>query len=248
MHTHLNAVWRQVGSVLICQNTEAINMLHSPIMALIECKECHKQVSDSAKACPHCGAKVPHGSAVRLLIIGIGIIILASIVIGSVERNTIPTAPRTESLNADKSVPVVDPTPHWVYESQTDDMLKKPIKFASVKSINELRFGFPYQGSQRATLTLRTHPRFGRNVMFSVERGQLLCGVENCAVSVKFDEGKPQRFTASEPSDHSTTTLFIENYDRFLASARKAKKVYIAAEFYQEGNNVLEFDSAGLTW
>lgn len=217
-------------------------------MALVECRECRKQVSDSAKTCPHCGAKVPHRSVIGLLIIGLGIIILTSIVIGSVGRNTVTTPLPTGSLNTSKGAPIADLTPHWVYQSQTDDMLKKPIKVASVKSINELRFGFPYQGPQRATLTLRTHPRFGKNVMFSIERGQFLCGVENCAVAIKFDEGNLQRFTAGEPSDHSSTTLFIENYDRFLASARKAKKVYIAAEFYQEGNNVLEFDSTGLTW
>jgi hypothetical protein len=218
-------------------------------MALIECKECHKQVSDSAKTCPHCGAKVPRRSVIKLLIIGLAILILTGIIIGSVGQNAIPTRPLTESPNATKrDVPAVDSTPHWTYRSETDDMLKKPIRFASVKSINELRFGFPYQGSQHATLTLRIHPRFGKNAMFSIERGQFLCGVENCAVLIKFDDGNPQRFTVGEPSDHSTTTLFIENYDRFLASARKAKKVYIAAEFYQEGNNVLDFDTTGLNW
>lgn len=28
-------------------------------MALVNCRECNGQVSDSAAACPHCGAKVP---------------------------------------------------------------------------------------------------------------------------------------------------------------------------------------------
>lgn len=27
-------------------------------MALIKCKECGQEVSDHAKACPHCGAKI----------------------------------------------------------------------------------------------------------------------------------------------------------------------------------------------
>lgn len=29
-------------------------------MALIACKECNKEISSEAKACPSCGAKVPH--------------------------------------------------------------------------------------------------------------------------------------------------------------------------------------------
>ncbi|WP_431222223.1 zinc-ribbon domain-containing protein [Serratia sp. L9] len=27
-------------------------------MALIDCKECHREISDSAKSCPHCGMKL----------------------------------------------------------------------------------------------------------------------------------------------------------------------------------------------
>jgi len=26
-------------------------------MAMVKCKECGKEISDTAKACPHCGAK-----------------------------------------------------------------------------------------------------------------------------------------------------------------------------------------------
>jgi hypothetical protein len=33
-------------------------------MALITCTECHKQISDKAPACPHCGAPVALASAV----------------------------------------------------------------------------------------------------------------------------------------------------------------------------------------
>ena len=31
-------------------------------MAMIKCNECGKEISDTAKACPHCGAKVPRPS------------------------------------------------------------------------------------------------------------------------------------------------------------------------------------------
>jgi hypothetical protein len=42
--------------------------------------------------------------------------------------------------------------------------------------------------------------------------------------------------------------LFIRNYEGFLASVRKSKKIYVSTEFYQEGNPVLEFDTSKLNW
>jgi hypothetical protein len=53
-------------------------------MAMTECKECHKEVSDSAAICPHCGKRqrmhrgwwfliVPAGCFALLLVIGFSI-------------------------------------------------------------------------------------------------------------------------------------------------------------------------------
>ncbi len=213
-------------------------------MALIECKECRKQVSNSAVSCPHCGAKVPRRSVAKVLLVGFGILVLVSM-LGSLARNT----PSYSAPPSSAAPPLIaDTTPHWTYETSQDAMMQKSIKYARVESINELNFGFPYQGAQRATLTLRTHPRFGKSALVSVERGQFLCGIDGCSVTVRFDAGKPQRFFAGEPSDHSTTALFITNYDGFLASVRKAKKIYVATEFYQQGSPVLEFDTSKLNW
>lgn len=136
----------------------------------------------------------------------------------------------------------------WKYDEHDEKMGRGTVKLATVRSLNEVEFGFPYRGSQRATLQLRIHPRYGKDVTIEVEKGQFLCGFRNCQVSVRFDNGKAQNFSAVEPADHSTTMLFIRGYDRFLASARKAKKVYIETLFYQQGTRVFEFDISGLTW
>lgn len=34
-------------------------------MALIDCKECGKQISEMAAACPHCGAPTPNAAALQ---------------------------------------------------------------------------------------------------------------------------------------------------------------------------------------
>jgi RNA polymerase subunit RPABC4/transcription elongation factor Spt4 len=36
-------------------------------MALINCKECGKEISDGAIACPHCGAKINTSEGLKLL-------------------------------------------------------------------------------------------------------------------------------------------------------------------------------------
>jgi hypothetical protein len=136
----------------------------------------------------------------------------------------------------------------WRYDEFSEKMGRGTVKIAIVRSLNEVQFGFPYSGAQRGMLQLRIHPKYGKDVMLSVERGQFLCGIYDCQIAVRFDNGKAQNFTAVPPSDHSTTMLFIKGYDRFLASARKAKKVYIEAEFYQQGTRVFEFEISGLKW
>ena len=136
----------------------------------------------------------------------------------------------------------------WHYEESLDQMGRGNVKTAAIRSVNEMQFHFPYQGAQRAWLELRIHPRYGKDVILSIEHGQLLCGIDPCNVIVRFDQGAPQTYTALRPADHSTTVLFIRNYDRFLANLRKSRKVYIEAQFYQEGPRVFEFDVAGLKW
>ncbi|MHC8376426.1 zinc ribbon domain-containing protein [Pseudomonas sp. MDT1-16] len=137
----------------------------------------------------------------------------------------------------------------WRYGTHNDEMTQKEVLTAEVDSINTLSFGFPYSGAQRATLELRKHPRWGSDVILQVERGQFLCNsYDGCSVSVRFGGGKPQRFSASEPSDNSTTYLFISDYRKFMSQLRKVDEVVIEASFYQSGNQALKFSTADLDW
>ena len=137
----------------------------------------------------------------------------------------------------------------WRYGTHNDDMTQKEVLTAQVDSTNTLSFGFPYAGAQRATLELRKHPRWGSDVILQIERGQFLCSsYDGCSVSVRFGDGKPQRFSASEPSDNSTTYLFISDYSKFMSQLRKVDEVVIEASFYQAGNQALKFSTADLNW
>lgn len=135
----------------------------------------------------------------------------------------------------------------WNYQDSKEKMGRGTIKNVYVKSMNKLSFDFPYQGLQSATLQLRKHPKYGKDVILGIDKGQFLCNsYSGCKISVRFDNGKPITYNATEPSDHSSTYIFIRNYKSFVSRAKKSKKIYIEAEFYQEGMSVMEFNSEGL--
>jgi hypothetical protein len=162
-----------------------------------------------------------------------------------------PTAPQTATAKAkipELQALIADEKSwgDWSYTTTTDDMSGKRTNVASVQSNNTVSFDFPYQGAQHGQLMLRKHPRHGRDVVLSIEKGQLLCmSYDGCRVLVRFDDGPPQKWGASGASDGSTTSVFLDNYDRFVRQMQKAKLVRIAAEVHQEGAPVFEFNVHG---
>lgn len=70
--------------------------------------------------------------------------------------------------------PEVTEAPQWRYSHDKDDMSNGVNHDAAIESINVVEFDFPYAGPQHATLVLRTHPRYGKNILLVIERGQFL--------------------------------------------------------------------------
>lgn len=228
------------------------------------CKKCGLQVSARATRCPHCRPEKKRTGCLAKLGVGILLFTAASIMLSHCDPPapkapaTTPAPPQTpSSAQAQQPQPAPTPAPDntetlrslglaWNYSEEKDEMGNGSVHQAHVNSNNIFEFGFPYQRPQRATLQLRKHPRFGRDVILSVERGQFMCGVSSCSVQVRFDDGNVQTYSATGPADHDSTVLFIRGYERFVAAARKSKTVAIEAQFYREGNRVLQFNTAGL--
>lgn len=152
------------------------------------------------------------------------------------------------ALRGQKAAPPESNLPgsQWTYQHDEDAMKKGVVHEASVSSSNTVSFSFPYSGEQHATLTLRTHPRHGKDLILRIEKGQFLCpSYEGCNVLVRFDDHEPATFSAVGPADNSTEVIFIRNYSRFVEKMVKAKRVRISANVYQEGAPVFEFDVSG---
>lgn len=134
----------------------------------------------------------------------------------------------------------------WSYSTFKDDMTSKTGYTAFVSSTNSFEFEFPYQGKQHAKLTLRKHPRWGNDVMFSIEKGQILChSYGDCSVRVRFDDGPSQTLTGTEPADNSSETVFIPGFQRFSSQLAKAKVLRIEVNVFHQGTLTASFDVAG---
>ncbi len=222
-------------------------------MALIKCKECGKEISNKADACPHCGFKQPKApgfaSFLRIMfLVVIAIVMLPFMVMCMSSRTDQPLKASSSSPSAPSAQTVSTPTPklpgsQWFYHQHDDKMGKGVVYQAYVLSSNTVEFGFPYSGTQHATLALRTHPRNGKDIIFRIEKGQILChSYEDCTVLVRFDDDPPTNYSAVGAADNSTETIFIRNYDRFIGKVLKAKRVRISVNIYQQGAPAFEFD------
>lgn len=124
----------------------------------------------------------------------------------------------------------------WCIQTSVDDISGKPVLTATLASATTLNFAFPYQGEQRARITVRKHPRFGHDVILSLEKGQIPCTL-GCTTTVRIGEtGNARSWRMSAPSDHNATNVFFQRSEEFERLARGAREIAIEFTAFQEGN------------
>lgn len=154
---------------------------------------------------------------------------------------TVANTPTTKKTVAPKLHP--KPRTPWRYRHSDHSMSGGRVHYADTKSLNTVNFSFPYNGSQRAELQLRTHPEFGKDLIVSIPKGQFLVrSYEDTKVRVKFDDAAATSYKVIGAADHSSNVLFFRDYHGFVGKMLKAKKVLISIPVYQEGNPVFEFN------
>jgi len=159
---------------------------------------------------------------------------------------TKPGSSRQASTAKESAAPANLTGKQWVYESDEDKMTGGTRYFATVKSVNTVEFDFPYKGAQHGRLQLRIDPKHGKDLIFFIEKGQLMCNAyQGCNVLVRFDDEKPIKYSGIGPSDGSRDTIFLRNYEQFFNKLKKATIVRISADTYKNGSPVFEFDVSG---
>lgn len=234
-------------------------------MALRRCHNCGKLVDALGNACSNCG----HHRKTPPYLLYAGLVVALGGIFALVQANTRPpaslqthAAPSPSSSTSSAALaltPAETPTPspsptatpigqQWHYSADEDPMGRGTTYVAWVSSSNTVEFSFPYQGAQRATLMLRSHPRYGKDIIFSIEKGQILCrSYKPCNVLVRFDDEQANSYSAVGPDDNSSTHIFLQGYSRFMAKLVKAKRIRISVTVYQQGDPVFDFDISGLS-
>jgi hypothetical protein len=139
-------------------------------------------------------------------------------------------------------------TAKWEYRQDKDEMRGTTSNFANVRSDNEVDLDFPY-GTVHGIIWVRKQATDGLNVMFAVDKGQILCNsFSNSTVSIKFDDKPVKKFACDESNDGESNQVFLRNAAGALDGLRHSKKTVIEADFYQQGSQQFVFDTAGLNW
>ncbi|MGH8083888.1 MAG: hypothetical protein ACREPV_01250 [Lysobacter sp.] len=133
----------------------------------------------------------------------------------------------------------------WAYINRTDELTGKPVRIARVTSTNTISLDFPYQGTQHATLEVRDHPQWGRNVYVYIERGQVVCSSYDCTVRVVFDGGRPSTLEGDDAADHSSETVFLPGYSTLTRRMAASKEMRVQVNIFKGGAPTFTFPVKG---
>lgn len=132
---------------------------------------------------------------------------------------------------------------YWECTTEKDDMDDSMSYWHSLSSDNYANFDFPYEGDSYLTITARYMKKYGYDVLVSISKGQMVGSEYNGTnyIRVRFDGGKAQKWYYNEPSDGSSTEVFLQNPQKFIKKLQNAKDIIIEQQFYQEGVHQFKF-------
>lgn len=142
----------------------------------------------------------------------------------------------------------VTPGYQWSYSEKQDKMTSKTNKWATVDADELLQFASPYDGGVTASLVIRK--KDGLDIMFRISKGQIITSVDDSEnrCRIKFDDESPKSYGFTTAADYSSDVIFFTSTSTLLKKIKKAKKMIVEVQFYQEGNRQIEFNVEGLKW
>lgn len=151
-----------------------------------------------------------------------------------------------DNSSSDTTTDVPEPS-NWSYRESHDELRNATNYRADIRSNNSHDFGFPYGNGNHLSITVRQHPEWGRDVIFKVDSGQLMCDIYDCRYTISFD-GNAEGLTLVPPQDHDSTVLFAKYPDAIIRKLKSSDRTIVELQFYQEGNRQFVFDTKGLNW
>lgn len=100
-------------------------------------------------------------------------------------------------------------------------------------------------GAKQVRLIFRDHPSWGRSSYLVLQAGDFDC-YPNCRVSVRVDDGEPQRMAANRPKTDEAIAMFIDDERALWRLLDGAKTVSIEFPVKAGGTRTAVFEVTGL--
>jgi hypothetical protein len=140
---------------------------------------------------------------------------------------------------------------NWQYSVDSSDKMDNAKVFlAECTATEPVDLQPPYDGGAIATIIVRNGFKHHKNeAIISMDKGQFMPSLEgDQSIEVKFDNEKPQTFSYNDAADGSDNIIFLNNSTSFIQKIKKANHVIIEAQFFENGDKQIEFNTKDLVW
>ena len=132
----------------------------------------------------------------------------------------------------------------WRYTTDTDEIRGTTTKIACKDATNMVELLPPYE-SQTPQMCIRSGG-LGNDVWVSILEGQIVCrSYMNCRIPVRIGSGKMRLFEGGEPTDGTSSMVFLTPAASLRTAARAGETVIVEIPIYRGGNQQITFDLAG---
>ncbi len=138
-------------------------------------------------------------------------------------------------------LPAIALAASWKPSTRKDSLTDAKVLMHEAVSDNAFSFAFPYGGSTRARLLIRQNGEEQKDVIFSIERGQLMHDVRDGEIRIRFDDSETETFYTSQSASHDSHIAFIGDAQRFIDRANNANRVRIEFTAFRNGTHVADF-------
>ncbi|WBE26245.1 hypothetical protein [Denitrificimonas caeni] len=162
------------------------------------------------------------------------------------------TQERSSQAVQTEQVAPVTPAPaamkNWRFNETIDPMTDKKTQTLKLKSINSTAFDFPYntEGGSYLYIVFRKKGN-SFDAYMSIDKGQMICGVNNCKFSLRVGDSEVQTWTGLQSSTYDSDLMFIRDARSFEKIVQRGEPIRIGIEFYEAGVRVFEFDVTDYT-
>jgi hypothetical protein len=129
----------------------------------------------------------------------------------------------------------------WHYYTRTDEMTGDKSNFADIYSEPSSNYNLT------ANLIIR-NSKAGNEILLAIPNGVIDVGINGIVVSVKFDDGKVEKFSAHSGDTNKFSVLFLGSVSKFLKELKVSKKMLLQISLYDKGDEVFHLSTEGLIW